>query len=368
MLAYAAAATLEVRSAEAILNSFVVAFLAVAEIFLLGIIGFLAVRRRVLGPDAIQSLGHLMVEFMVPAMLFTSMVRGFDLHKMAPLSLMIGLAIGISALGMGLGWLVTRIWAHGPRGNSGDDRVVVSMSGLMNSFYLPMPLALALLPPDQQDEGIMYLGAVVLVASFLQWTVGVALLRKRDAGHGVSTPQTIAASAAGIGKGEWIMRRARLFMSPPLLGMLAGCLVAQIPGAQAGINGTLLGWERLLALPLRAIATVAPIVGPLAMVMLGAILATNPLVNQVRWRPVFLTCLVRLIVVPAIVWWVALRWIKPGPVFFLMLMIEAAAPPATNHSIIALRYGDNAGQVSAILLASCIVGVLTLPLWIGLVL
>jgi predicted permease len=231
--------------------------------------------------------------------------------------------------------------------------MILAMSGLQNAFYLPAPLVIALLPPERRDEGMMYVGAAVIILNFLQWTLGPILLSSR--GHDGRSP-LFSSGVRGF---------LRSGLPPPVIGTLAGCVGSQIPGLQSAALGTAPGWAWFIELPLRALNLLTPSVGPLAMILLGGVLATGSLSSTLRKRPAILVVLIRLILVPALILWVARRWIPGTGVFFLVLAIEASAPPATNLTIIALRYGNQARQVSSVLLVSYIVGLVTIPLWIG---
>lgn len=350
------------------LESFSTAFQAVAEIFLLGLIGWTAVKRGIFTEPLIRAFARLMVDLLIPCLLFLAMLRAFDLQKMSEMATMMTLGVAWTLLGMGVAWVAVRLWQHsdaravGKAQNNAaqtsgegpdEDRMILAMSGLQNAFYLPAPLVIALLPPGQRDEGMMYVGAAVIILNFLQWTLGPILLSSRGSdGKVASSPLRI--------RGFSDIR-----LPPPVIGTLAGCLASQIPGLQSAALGTAPGWAWFIELPLRALNLLTPSVGPLAMILLGGVLATASLSTTLRKRPAILVVLVRLILVPALILWVARRWIPGNAVFFLVLAIEAAAPPATNLTIIALRYGNQAKQISSVLLVSYIVGLVTIPLWIG---
>lgn len=353
------------------LDSFSTAFQAVAEIFLLGLIGWTAVRRGIFTEPLIGAFARLMVDLLIPCLLFLAMLRAFDLHKMSEMATMMTFGVAWTLLGMGLAWIGVRVWRHsqaraggkapgradgaGGAGNEGrdEDRMILAMSGLQNAFYLPAPLVIALLPAERRDEGMMYVGAAVIILNFLQWTFGPMLLSSR--GSEGKSP----AFSSGIG--GWL----RSGLPPPVIGTLAGCIGSQLPGLQSAALGTAPGWAWFIELPLRALNLLTPSVGPLAMILLGGVLATGSLSSTLRKRPAILVVVIRLILVPALILWVARRWVPGNAVFFLVLAIEAAAPPATNLTIIALRYGNQARQVSSVLLVSYIVGLITIPLWIG---
>jgi len=347
---------------ETLQQSFLVALRSVMQIFLIGVIGFVAVKRQILNQKAVEAFAKLMIEYLIPMYLFLSMARSFDLKQLSGLGLMLGICLGFALFGMGLSWLVAQCWpVRGGGSKAAEDGIIVAMGGMQNSFFLPTPLAIALLAPERRDEGMLYVGACSLVISFLQWSSGVALLADKDR----LREEELKAGKTG-NTGKWGALK-RSLLSPPLIGMAAGCILSQVPLVQSAARGKpegLLG--TIVALPMGAFELLSPCVGPLAMILLGSVLASGPLVSHLRARPVVLVTLVRLILVPAAVIGAVRGVLHDNEVFLLVLAIEAASPPATSHSIIAIRYSDRAGAVSGVMVACYLIGLLTLPLWISL--
>ncbi len=332
-------------------GSFSVAFQAVAQLFLLGLVGWVAVRRGIIDQKVISALARLMIDLLIPGLMFVALLRGFDPEKLSGMAGMIGLSVAWIFLGFGLGWAGTRLWSR--RDAPQEDRALIAMAGIQNSFYLPMPLVAALLPADRRDEGLVYIGAAVIALSFLQWSVAPVLLSR-----------PAEALAAKPRKRDFLRK---VLLNPPLLGILAGCVASQIPVVRHAALNEVTGWLLVVRLPIRALDLLVPSVAPLAMILLGSVLATHPIGRHHRWRSSLLVGAIRLLVIPGLVLWVA-RGVFPGAsaLFFLVLAVEAGAPPATNLSIIAVRYGDQGGHVSSVLLTTYLASLFTLPMWIGL--
>lgn len=333
------------------IHSFSIAFQSVAQLFLLGLIGWVAVRRGIITEAVIKSLAALMIDLLIPGLMFMAMLRGYDAGKLSQMSAIFLCTVVWVFAGFGLAWLGGRIW---PRpGNPDGDRAIIAMVGIQNSFYLPMPLVAAMLPPERRDEGLLYIGASVIALSTLNWIFAPSLLAAR---RGKDEPAREGASG---------MRR--ILLNPPLLGIAAGCLAAQIPFLREAAEGQAEGWAILARMPLRALDLLTPVIAPLAMILLGAVLASHPIAEHHRWRSTILVGVFRLLVIPGLVLLAAHAWIPANSVFFLVLAVEAGAPPATNLSLIAIRYGDQGGHVSSTLLTSYLLSLLTLPMWIGIV-
>jgi len=333
------------------LESFSVAFQAVAQLFLLGLIGWVAVRRGIITESVVKSLAALMIDLLIPGLLFMAMVRGFNIHKLSQMAVVLGYSVVWIFLGFGLAWAGVRLW-HRP-GMEPEDRAIIAMTGIQNSFYLPMPLIAAMLPAEKRDEALLYIGTAVIALSVLNWIFAPVLLSNQIRGG----------QNGSAGRSVW----RQIATNPPLLGILAGCAASQVPIIREAALHDVTGWAIALKLPLRALDLLVPCIAPLAMILLGSVLATHPLGEHHRWRSTLVVAAARLLIIPGVVFWTAHHWIDASYVFFLVLAVEAGSPPATNLSIIAIRYGDQGGHVSSTLLTTYLASLVTLPMWIGLV-
>ncbi len=347
-------AILSSDSFNVLAQSFTVSFKAVAEIFLLGLIGWVAAKRRILTLAVIDALVWLMIDILIPGMLFLAMLRSFDVAKLYNVGAMLGLSVALSGLGIGLAWAATRLWRRPAGVSDVEDRAALAMAGVQNGYYLPLPLVYALMPETLRDETLLYIGACVFVQVILQWTVAVALIAgKRGAGA------RGGANLNGVAPPRW-------YFSPPLIGIVAGCLFSLWPLLHEAAMGDLEGWRRWVGIPLGALNLVSSCVGPLAMILLGAILANQPAGRRLPLRSIAIVSAVKLLCVPALALWIGLQMPEAGALFLIALMIEASSPPAINHSIIAVRFGGDAGHVSSVLLAAYVLALLTIPFWLAL--
>ena len=108
---------------------------------------------------------------------------------------------------------------------------------------------------------------------------------------------------------------------------------------------------------------------PLAMIVLGAFIASSSLRGMIRARHLIPLIGVRLLIVPAVVFAiVAAGWFSLPPVAAMVLVLEAASPPATSHALIAQRYGGPWQLVSSLLLVVHIAALITLPFWLAMAL
>jgi predicted permease len=105
---------------------------------------------------------------------------------------------------------------------------------------------------------------------------------------------------------------------------------------------------------------------PLAMILTGALVAQCRIRHALRFRHVAATLAFRFVIVPGVV----LALLRAGdvpatPLVALVLMVQAAAPPAMNTALVARRYDGEWEVVSALLLVTNLCALVALPVWMA---
>ncbi|MCB2155075.1 AEC family transporter [bacterium] len=334
------------------LDALASSFGAVASLFLVSLVGFIGVRRKILSDEAINALTRLIIDVIVPARLAVSMMRGLSGETFNDAGALIFLflvwTIGSCLIAIG----VTRVWRRGS--TPAGDRSIWCLSTFQNAIYVPLPLVLAILPAELESRATVYVGAAVIVMSMIMWTAGVFLLRGDE-------------ERARRVDGSW-MDSMRGAFNPPVLGILTGSVLAFVPGfAEAASGGQA---PALIMIPVRAADTIGAAMAPLAMILLGMMIGRVHLRKMLKVRNVLIPIVIRQVLSPLIMYvvirWGGLGWVSP--LMGLVLVIEMAAPPAVNLSVAARRYGGDWELVSSVLLVAYTVTLITLPLWTALAL
>ncbi|MEQ8819961.1 MAG: AEC family transporter [Sumerlaeia bacterium] len=322
------------------------------SLYLVSALGFVAVRRRWLGDEAISALTRLVIDIIVPATLMVGMLAGLDRSTLAEGGVVILIMLGTTLTGLLFGWLAGVLW---PGGTPVSNRALAALCAFQNGIYLPLPLVLSLIPEEQHARGAVLVGCAVIVLSSIQWTLGVWLLRSDD--------QLAVARTA-----KW-RDSVRGAFSPPVTGLLIGAVLAGIaPLAQAArdVPSAPL-WAQIVVDTLQ---TIAQAMAPLAMMLLGMLIGRSELRRVLTLRSVAIPSLWRLIVAPALVYAAMelgpLGWI--GSLVGLVLLVEAAAPPAVNLGVAARRYGGDWETTSSVMLPMYALSLLTIPVWVALAL
>lgn len=323
-------------------------FSGIATLFLLALLGWLAVRRKILSDAGVDGVTRLLVDLVVPAKIITAFLAGLDGRTLDKVGAVVLAMLVLLGFGLAVAWLATRLW-RGKR--AAEDRALLALSASQNGVYLPLPLMLAITPAALHNEATILIGGVFLVLAATQWTLVVCLLRgeaERDAA-----------------RENW---RAALLapLNGPVLGVLVGCLLAFFPPlADAARSDAPPPW---LAVPLGAATLLGDAMPPLAMIVLGMMIGRCEVRGSLSWRDVVVPCAVRFVLTPLLfVWmlgWGPFEW--ASPLMAVALIIQAAAPPGTNLSLIARRYGGDWETVSSVLLVTYTVGLFVVPAWAAL--
>ena len=227
----------------------------VLVMFLLILVGYLAVRAQVLGAEARRSFSALLVNIVVPAMIVDSYLIPFDPDILANLVRTALVSTGALLIGLGIALLATR------RMQSPDRPILRFAITFSNAGYMGFPLIEALFGA----EGLLYASIFNTFFNILIWTAGIALL---DPGAKGANPVR-----------ELVKKPALLAVALGLVLYLGRVpvpdLIAQPIGLLGGMNT------------------------PLSMLITGIIIATSDLKAVIRRGALWQTILLRMLAVPA---------------------------------------------------------------------
>lgn len=307
-------------------GTFGIISLAVAQIFLLGAIGYFLMKRNVLGETGLDILSRLVVEITLPLLIFCQLTRDFkfDLYPhwwVFPLLSILIIAMGIVIGSVFLGFI------------KGIHRKMqfLSLVGFQNSGYLPLALIAALLPKYQSGTMFIYLFLFLLGFNFLVWSFGVFLLSLHEKK-----------------KFEW----GSMF-NPPVVATLLSLFLVSL-----NLNRFL---PDTIIRPLRMVGDCTL---PLAMFVVGGSLALIRL-KHIDVKSILLVALVKLIILPALGLLFIMRF-KPPELLGLLIIMQLAVPPATSLSVIVRHYKKEDLIISQGIFFGHLLSLVTLPLFLTL--
>lgn len=310
---------------------------------LLVLTGYLMVRKNWLSQGTLTDLTRFLIDAVIPCAFILSMVRSFSFGLLEDSLILAFVSAGWIMLSWGAGWGWFKLF---PGDSPPKDRTVTAMMMISNSLYLPLPVILAVTPAEFHDQAVVYISMVSLPSIIIMWTAGVKLM---------------GGSAVVSGR-----ERLKRVFNPPIVSLFAGILLSQIPGVRESARS-----EPGAIIPLttifQAMNYLSRLLSPMAMLILGGMIASARSRSRVRLRYLLPLTLVRLILVPAAVYLLIRAGITGIPALAAtVLILVAAAPPATNHALIARRYEGEWELVASLQLITHVIALVTLPIWLSL--
>jgi malate permease and related proteins len=198
---------------------------------------------------------------------------------------------------------------------------------IYNYGYVPLPLAIALF--GRETVAVLFVYNVGVEIGF--WVFGLLLL----AGARLRT--------------SW-----RRFLNPPLV-TIVGTLLLNAVGGEGVVPGVVRDAAHLLG----------QCAIPVGLLLIGAIMAdyTHEFVSVQGGRVMLWGCVLRLGVLPML--FLALGQVLPAGVELKrVIALQAAMPAAVFTIVIARHYGGDPATALRVVIATSIVGLVTIPLWL----
>jgi malate permease and related proteins len=287
-------------------------------LFLLMGVGYLCRRSGVINQEGTRGLSSFVVNVSLPALIVMAMQVPITPELVANAGgILLGLVVfyGVS---FALAFTVPRFVADSDL----EEGVMRFMLVFSNLGFMGIPVAGAVFGP----ESIFYVSIFNLTFSILLFSVGVLILRP-DMGKYLDP---------------------KLFLNTGLIASVAGLILfvlqVHIPSPFADVF-TLLGSTTT----------------PLAMVVVGALLATLPIEGIFTDKKIWAITLLRLCVIPIAVFLV-LRPFVEGPFLLGVPVLLAAMPVAANAVMLAEEYHVDSTLASKGVFLTTILSLVTLPL------
>ncbi|MCX5709239.1 MAG: AEC family transporter [Candidatus Omnitrophica bacterium] len=308
------------------IESFQVVGAAVAQILILGAVGFILVKKNILGECGLDNLSRLTLDITLPIMIFTQLVRDFSFSIFPNWWIFPLISMAVTVLGLSVGFILS-LFIKGEQ----HKMQFASLVGFQNSGYLPLPLLAALLPVGELKVMFIYLFLFLLGFNLIMFSVGIYLL-------------TFLKGK----KFDWFS----LFSAPVLAVLLSFFLIF------FKLNKFI---PDLVYQPLKWLGDCTL---PLAMLVVGGSLAKVEL-KHVDIKAMSLMCLAKLLILPAIgflfVWKARMPFLVS-----LLIFIQLAMPPAANLSVIVRSYKKEDLLISQGTFFGHILSIITLPVLLSL--
>ena len=296
---------------------------SVAPIFLIIILGFIIRRIGWLTHEADHSLLRVCVNVLMPALILDSVLGNPALTKIQNLTLppLIGFITFL------IGYFVALHAGRLLRLSENRARTFSFTVGTYNYGYIPIPLVLAFCP--KETIGILFTHNLGTEIAF--WTLGIGVL-----------------TGASL-KSDW-----KKIFNPPILAIL-GSLLLNICHGASWLPGFMIKFAHMMGQS--AI--------PLLLILTGATLAD--LVShswpRLTGLPSFGAIFLRLGLIPFIMLLLA-KHLPCSIELKRVMIIQSAMPAGMIPIIISKHFGGDATLALQVLIATSLVGLITIPFWI----
>jgi predicted permease len=277
------------------LDSFKITGFAVAQIFLLGAVGFVLVKKRFLEDRGLEVLSRIVIEVTLPLLIFCQLVKDFRFERYPNWWLFPLLSLLVTACGLACGLLFVKFI----KGGTQNRLQFLSLVAFQNSGYLPLALVNVLLPEADAGAMFIYIFLFLLGFNLLMWSAGVYMLT--------------FSRAKKFEMGS--------FFSPPVIATLFS-LVFIFFGLYKFV-------PRFVIRPMRMLGDCTL---PLALIVVGGNLGKVNL-KKIDKRTLSFAILAKMVILPLAGLWVLVKLGLPE-LLGLLILIQLAMPPATSTSLI----------------------------------
>ena len=288
--------------------------------------------------EADESLLKVCIELLYPCLIFSTISDNPALRETS--NIVIPPAVGFVTvlIGLAVAWAVMRLKPtfHG-LAKENQRYTFIMTAGIYNYGFIPIPLISMLFDDSNRTLGVLFVHNTG--TSLAIWTIGVMVL------------------CGGLTAGWW-----RNVINMPTISIIVSLLVNL-----TGVNQYFHHAEFLL----KAIESIGDAAIPLSILLVGATITDQlkPGNNRTSFRDVVKVigwgCFVRILFVPAIFILLAV-YLPCSQELKQVIVVQSAMPSAVFSIILARMYGGDPPTAIRIVLATSVVSLVTVPLWISL--
>ncbi|MCG8648564.1 MAG: AEC family transporter [Pirellulales bacterium] len=301
-------------------------------VFLVMGIGACCRRLGWLSQEADQSMARLCANLLLPAYLFSKIIRGERYDSFAAVWPTPVCGFVATAAGILIGWVFAKsLGASIGLDSAGKRRAFALCVGICNYGYMPLPIAEEFFPDAVVDLILHNVGVELAM-----WSVGIAII-------------------TGSAGGGW----KRAILSPPFLAVIVSAVLAYA------------NLDRVIPTPLfAAIGTLGDCAIPIGLLLSGAIIMD--FLAEARWTgawPVIASAIgIRQVLMPVLMLLgtaVLAGWTQRSVALQQVMMLEAAMPAAVFPIVLVRLYNQDTQTALKVVLSTSLAGLVLIPVWIA---
>jgi predicted permease len=308
------------------LEQFKITGLAMAQIFILGGLGYILVKKNILSGEGLDALSRLVIQIIFPALIFVQMLKNFSFNLYPNWWIFPLISLAITVTGLSVGWLLLKLSEV-----KTDKLQFLSLVAFQNSGYLPLAMVAAIFTGQQASDIFIFIFLFLLGFDLVAWSLGIYMLTYE----------------------KQVKFKLQSVFSPPVIVNLTSLVLIAL-----GLNKSI---PDVLFKPLSMVGNCTL---PLAMLIVGGNVALVQLKNIDR-KLTLIFLLGKLIILPALGILIVLKLALPHLLGFL-IVLQLAMPSATSLSVIIRRYNRPDVLISQGVFFSHILSLFTIPLFLSL--
>ena len=307
------------------LEQFKITSLAMVQIFVLGSLGYLLVKRNILSAQGLDALSRLVIQIIFPALILAQMLKNFSFNLYPNWWIFPLISLIVTVVGLIVGWGLLKISRL-----KTDKLQFLSLVAFQNSGYLPLALVAAIFTGQQANDIFIFIFLFLLGFDLVAWSLGIYMLTYEK---------------------QVKFKLQSLFSAPVVANLTSLALIA-------------LGLHKFIPDVLfKPLSLVGNCTLPLAMLVVGGNVALVQLTN-IDKKTTFIFLLGKLIILPVLGIAVVLKLALP-PLWGFLVVMQLAMPSATSLSVIIRRFNKPDALISQGVFFSHIVGLFTIPLFLS---
>lgn len=290
-------------------------------LFIMIALGFSLTKLKILKENAKEGLTNLLIYLVVPCMIINSYITSFDESILTNLLYAFLISSLILLIGVAIAYIVCIFYKI-------EDKPILRF-GIMfsNAAYMGFPLISALFG----STGLIYASAFVSIFNILMWTLGYFSVSKTP-----SVKDTLIS----------------ILKTPVLYSLIIGLIIFifQIP------------IPNIISEPIKLIGNMNT---PLSMLIIGIVIATSNLKPVIKNKYLWISILIRLIIVPSIILGIIylFNFTSIDKDLLKIIFILECTPSASITSVFSIRFKYNQDLASSLVVISTLLSIITLPLW-----
>lgn len=311
------------------LEAFKTIVVAMAELIVLGAVGFWLVHRKIVSENGLKMLSDLVIGLFLPCLMFTEIIKRFE-PSLYPDWWMYPFLSMLMAI---VGFFCGSVFLIFDKTLEKDRREFLGVTSFQNSGYLPLPLAASLLPAAVAPEMFIYIFLFLIGFNMMIFSWGACILDQERRGNCFDIKH--------------------IFNAPVVATVAALALV-------------FLRMEKFVpALLMHPAESLGRVAIPLSIIVVGGNLASIEGRGGITWRPIASSLLIKLIVLPCL-FLGALIVVRPKPLVGLLILLQAAMPPAALLSVISKSQKQGAHLINSAIFYGHLISVVTIPVFLAL--